>query len=178
MFSVDEGSNIKIASESPFPLGGPNMPSSLAGYQDAFGALSFGADKIEFSPTSVHALGISFKVQLIATTSGVGTFVADTGELHLAGEFRVKISAPLPFFPGNCEVSPVPTTLSTEAPGGVRLDPSTRRVTVVDDRVVIPAAKNCGAYTGTINSKLGLPAAAGANKIVIVLSADAPLSAP
>lgn len=175
-FSIDEGSNIKIANESPFPLGGPDMPSSLEGHQDAFGAFSFASDKIRFSPTSVSAIGIKFKVQLLATSNGVGTFVADSGELHLAGEFRVKISAPLPFFPDKCEVAPVATTLSTEAPGGVRFDPITRRVTVVDDQVAIPAAQNCGAYTGTINSKLGLPAPAGANKIVMVLSSDVPLS--
>lgn len=174
VWTLDDGSNIAINTQTPFAVGGAGGASSFSGSVTEDGAITFPASGIKLAPSSVTFSGISFTVNLSPIGDATATVNPETGVVTTHATFKVAINGSILFFPKTCVIPTLVVNASTTTAGGVPYDPATGTAVLVDDQLAIPAATNCGLYTGIINSQLKLPSAAGTNKLTLVVSATPP----
>lgn len=174
-WTLDHGSELKLGAQAPVALGA-NPPSSFNGTVDDAGNVVLPASAMRLEPIAVNAMGMAFTAQLIPLADGTGTVDPATGKTTVNGRFKVKIAGSV--LSGGCAVPEVEAHLSTDTAGGVPYDQATGRATLVANDFPVPAATGCGFFGGTLNRQLGLPAAAGASSLKLVVYATPILVAP
>jgi hypothetical protein len=176
VWTLGEGSTIGINTQAPFAIGGKD--SSFAGSVADDGTIVFPAAGMKLAPSSVTFSGITFTVSLTPVGDGAGTLDPATGVVTARATFAVAIKGSLPFFPAKCRIPNLTIDASTATSGGVGYDSATGNAVLVDDRLAVPAAVDCGLYTSTINKQLALPSAAGSNLLTLVVHVDPTVEAP
>ncbi len=176
-FAVTGGS-LKLAGQS---VNLANKRFVLAGTVTRAGRIRLPAARAVLPPFALTGSFSAYKIALHAG-SATGALRPGTGALSITLPIWVALSGPA--IPAGCAAGSAAAPIVLKLSGGGRpatstLPPSgTRlaRVTVSDRRFAIPSVAGCGdPMTGVINTALGLPSAAGASSITLVMKLATPL---
>ena len=167
----------------------PKLPIQMTnGTITSAGVVTFPQANISFPPAYIYVAANAASggvvndfiatVKILPLANFTGTLNANTGAMDLRMQVRVSITGgPLS---SGCEINPIDMnaliTGTTAPPGpntpinGDPYDPSTGRMTLVNNSFAVPPAQNCGTYAfvynlnTAINDQFKLPSPAGNNE--------------
>ena len=155
----------------------PKEDTTISGSITASGAISVPQSGIYFPPAYISASGAVLTATIQPTAAATGNLNPITGAATLSVSLRVKLEgSPSGVSLGNsCYIGPLnlPLTTGTTSPPppnlpitGVPYNADAGTATMVNNSFSVPGASGCGPLglaNGSINTQLGLPAAAGLN---------------
>jgi hypothetical protein len=182
------GGYFAVGTHSPqerFNIDALNPPVVSGTITDTSGTTLIPSSGISFPPTDRvvdSPIGpITVHITIVPTSDGSGNLNAVTGLSTVNIAFRIHLTDDGGLLTSNCFIGPpsgISINLTTDASGtlnGIPYDQTTGLAGYVDNGFAVPGASGCcalGLCNGSINSSLGIPAAAGINKAVLLDDTD------